>query len=44
MTNHYVPIDAAHFESRDRATPQEKKSKPQPKQRGHKPKAERKTF
>ena len=33
-----VSIDATHVESRDRSTPQVKKSKPQPKKRGRKPK------
>ena len=35
-----VAIDATHFESRDRSTPQEKKPKQEPKKRGRKPKAE----
>lgn len=39
-----VSIDATHFESRDRSTPQEKKSKPQPKKRGRKSKAEQEAL
>jgi transposase len=39
-----VSIDATHFESRDRATSQEKKPKPQPKKRGRKSKAEQEAF
>lgn len=39
-----VSIDATHFESRDRATPQEKKPKPQPKKRSRKSKAEQEAF
>jgi transposase len=39
-----VAIDATHFESRDRSTPQEKKPKPVPKKRGRKPKGEQEAF
>ncbi|MBP2243378.1 transposase [Cytobacillus eiseniae] len=39
-----VSIDATHFESRDRATPQEKKPKPEPKKRGRKSKVEQEAF
>jgi len=39
-----VSFDATHFESRDRATPQEKKPKTEPKKRGRKPKAEQKAY
>jgi len=39
-----VAIDATHFESRDRSTPQEKKQKQEPKKRGRKPKAEQEAF
>jgi hypothetical protein len=39
-----VSIDASHFESRDRSTPQGKKPKPQPKKRGRKSKVEQEFF
>lgn len=39
-----VSIDATHFESRDRSTPQGKKPKPQPKKRGRKSKFEQEAF
>lgn len=39
-----VSIDATHVESRDRFTPQVKKSKPQPKKRGRKPKKEQVAY
>jgi len=39
-----VSIDATHFESRDRATAQEKKPKPEPKKRGRKSKVEQEAF
>lgn len=39
-----VSIDATHFESRDQSTPQEKKSKPEPKKRGRKSKAEQEAL
>ncbi|MDP7980796.1 transposase [Bacillus sp. WLY-B-L8] len=44
ITDDVVAIDATHFESRDQATPQEKKPKPEPKKRGRKPKAEQEAF
>lgn len=44
ITDDVVSIDATHFESRDRATPQEKKPKPEPKKRGRKTKAEQEAF
>jgi transposase len=39
-----VAIDATHFESRDRTTPQEKKTTHEPKKRGRKPKTEQEAF
>lgn len=39
-----VSIDATHFESRDKATLQEKNPKPEPKIRGRKSKAEQEAF
>ena len=39
-----VAIDATHFESRDRSTPQEKKPTHEPKKRGRKPKAEQEAY
>lgn len=44
ITDDTVSLDATHFESRDRSTPQEKKPKPQPKKRGRKSKAEQEAF
>lgn len=44
ITDDVVAIDATHFESRDQATSQEKKQKPEPKKRGRKPKAEQEAF
>ncbi|MCM3735211.1 transposase [Bacillus cytotoxicus] len=44
ITDDVVSIDATHFESRDQATPQEKKPKPEPKKRGRKTKAEQEAF
>jgi transposase len=39
-----VAIDATHFESRDRSTPQEKKTPREPKKRGRKLKHEQEAF
>jgi len=39
-----VAIDATHIEARDQAPPKEEKSKPEPKKRGRKPKAEREQW
>jgi transposase len=39
-----VAIDATHFESRDRSTPQVKKTTREPKKRGRKPKTEQEAF
>ncbi|MGG3863931.1 transposase, partial [Aneurinibacillus aneurinilyticus] len=39
-----LAIDATHFESRDRAKTEEKKSKPEPKKRGRKTKAEKEAY
>lgn len=44
LTDDVVSIDATHFESRDQATPQEKKPKAEPKKRGRKPKVEQEAF
>ncbi|PUA38388.1 hypothetical protein C8Z91_14480 [Paenibacillus elgii] len=39
-----VAIDATHFESRDRGIAKEKKTKPEPKKRGHKSKTEKEIY
>ena len=44
ISDESVDIDATHFESRDRSTPQEKKTKREPKKRGRKSKSEQVAF